>query len=56
MSHQPPAAPIVERDDANQQYEILVDGNRAGLPVSYTPRSTTPTPVRDWPRALSSTR
>lgn len=28
---QPSAAPIVERVDAKQRYEILVDGKRAGL-------------------------
>jgi uncharacterized protein len=28
---QPPAAPVVERVDAKQRYEILVGGKRAGL-------------------------
>ncbi|MEV5149284.1 GNAT family N-acetyltransferase [Streptomyces sp. NPDC052727] len=28
---QPPAAPVVERVDARNRYEILVDGKRAGL-------------------------
>ncbi|EST19183.1 GNAT family N-acetyltransferase [Streptomyces roseochromogenus] len=28
---QPPAVPAVERNDAKHRYEILVDGERAGL-------------------------